>query len=388
MRPNSQEVPGSNGKRGWHLRLLAIVAAMAMVGALAACGGSDDSDSDSGSSDGGGTATDLALFKAMKPAADAETVDTAKFKSDSDAYKIGFSDVSLVNSWRVQSRKTAEVKAKEWGADLVVTDANGDAKKQIADIEDLLTQDVDALVVSPVAPEPIAPIIDRAAATGIPVMIWSGKVDTDTYTSEIVTDDREFGTQGGKYLCDNVDEGGNIIMLRGIAGITVETDRYDGAKEELDGCGLNIVGEEYGDWAFAKGKTAAENLLAANSQIDGIWSSGADMTRGAIQAFNEADRELVPMTGEALNGFLKIWEKDKLSSVAPIYPPWMGAEAVKLAIMALQGQEIDKNYLPSSPPIDDDTVADRVQPKLPDDYWLDDGYLSDAQLDEMFAGSK
>lgn len=378
----STDTPFREGRRtGIGIRVVTAVAVLLLAFFLAACGG----DSDNGDGDGGGgTATDLELFEQMEPAPDAETVDTSGFSPAGDTYKIGFSDVSLVNSWRIQSRETAEIKAEEWGVDLIVTDANGDAQKQIADIEDLLTQNVDALVVSPVAPEPIAPIVERASAQGIPVMIWSGKVDTDQYTSEVVTDDFQFGADGGEFLCSALDEGSNVIALRGIAGITVEVDRYQGAKQQLDGCGINIVGEEYGDWAFDQGKTAAENLLAAHRDIDGVWSSGADMTRGAIQAFQEANRPLVPMTGEALNGFLKIWQNQELSSVAPIYPTWMGAEAVKLAILALQNKEIVKNYLPASPPITDDTLADNVKPNLPDDYWLDDGYLTDEQLQSIF----
>jgi ribose transport system substrate-binding protein len=370
------------------MRLTAALLALLVALFLAACGSDSDDSGGSGEGGGSGTATDLELFELMEPAPGAETVDTSGFApKNGDTYKIGFSDVSLVNSWRVQSRRTAEIKAEEWGVDLIVTDAEGDAKKQIADIEDLLSQNIDALVVSPVAPEPIAPVVERAASSGIPVIIWSGKVDTDQYTSQVVADDVQFGVDGGKFLCSVLDKGSNVIALRGIAGITVETDRYEGAKKELDNCGIKIVGEEYGDWAFDKGKQAAENLLAAHSDIDGVWSSGADMTRGAIQAFREAGRELVPMTGEALNGFLKIWQKRGLSSVAPVYPTWMGAEAVKLAILALQNKEIVKDYRPASPPITDDTLAEHVKPDLPDDYWLDDGYLTDEQLAEIFDGS-
>jgi ribose transport system substrate-binding protein len=320
----------------------------------------------------------------MTPAPGTAAVDTSKFKSDKGKFTIGFSDVSLVNSWRVQARKTAEIKAKEWGVDLQVTDANGDAKKQISDIEDLLTQGVDALVVSPVAPKPIAPIVERAAASGIPVIIWSGKVDSDQYTSQVVADDRYFGEVGGEALCKQLGGKGNVIALRGIAGITVETDRYEGAKSKLDACGIKIVGEEYGQWAFAQGKKAAENLLAAHSSIDGVWSSGADMTRGAIQAFQEAKRPLVPMTGEPLNGFLKLWKKDKLKSVAPPYEPWQGAEAVKLAVLALEGKEIKKDYLLKSDPVTDETLDQAIKPGLSDDFWIDQGYLTPAETKQIF----
>lgn len=373
--------------RWWRVGLKGAACAATTL-ALGACGGGDSGSSGGGSSasgtGGGSAAQDLSLFKGMDKVASGGTVDTSKFKSDKDKFTIGFSDVSLVNAWRVQARKSAEIKAKEWGVDLKITDAGGDAKKQISDIEDLLTQNVDALVVSPAAPKPLAPIIERAAGSGIPVILWSGRVDSDAYTSEVVADDRYFGEVGGQYLCTVLGGKGNVIALRGIAGISVETDRYDGAKAKMDACGLKIVGEEYGDWAFAKGKKAAESLLAAHSDIQGVWSSGADMTRGAIEAFQEAKRPLVPMTGEPLNGFLKVWKQDDLKSIAPPYEPWQGAEAVKLAILALQGKEISKDYVLKSPPITDETLDENIRPKLPDDFWIDQGYLNDHEIDELF----
>lgn len=367
-----------------------VAALTAAVLTLGACGGSDGGGGESAGGDGsaggggGSAAQDLKLFKGVADAASGGTVDTKKFASDKDKFTIGFADISLANSWRVQARKSAEIKAAEWGVDLRVTDANGDAKKQIADIEDLLTQGVDALVVAPAAPKPLAPIIERAAASGIPVTLWSGKADTDTYTSEVLADDRYFGAVGGQFLCDTLGGKGSIIALRGIAGISVETDRYEGAKEKMDACGLKIVGEEYGDWAFAKGKKATENLLAAHKDIDGVWSSGADMTRGALEAFDEAGRGLVPMTGEPLNGFLKLWEKDDLKSVAPPYEPWQGAEAVKLAVLALQGKPISKEYTLKSEPVTDETLGDNIRPKDSDDFWIDQGYLDDQEIAKLF----
>ena len=376
---------------GLTARRRAGIAAAVVALALAGCGSDDDGGGGGGGGGGGAAAgggeaaQGLTLYKGMDKVASGGEVDTSKFKSDKAKFTIGFSDVSLVNSWRVQARKTAEIKAKQWGVDLKVTDAGGDAKKQISDIEDLLTQGVDALVVSPAAPKPLAPIIERAAGTGIPVILWSGRVDSDQYTSEVVADDRYFGEVGGDYLCKALGGKGNVIALRGIAGISVETDRYEGAKSKMDACGLKIVGEEYGDWAFAKGKKATENLLAAHSDIQGVWSSGADMTRGALEAFEEANRDIVPMTGEPLNGFLKIWKKDDLKSVAPPYEPWQGAEAVKLAIMALQGKPISKDYVLKSEPVTDETLDDNIRPDDSDDFWIDQGYLNDQEISQLFA---
>jgi len=327
--------------------------------------------------------TTLNLWPEMIPEEGAELVDTSGFKTDGDL-SIGFSDWSLVNTWRVQARKSAEITARNLGVELKVTDANGDPNKQIADVEDLLAQGINALVISPGSSEALGPTIERAFDTGIPVIAWSTGPGTDKVTSEISADDVFFGFAGMDQLGKDMGGRGNLIGLRGVAGVDVDGFRWDGMQQGLANYPeIELVGSDYGDWAFDKGKTVSENLLAAHPQIDGVWSSGAAMTRGAIQAFQEAGRPLPPMSGEHLNGFLKEWQSLGLKSVAPVYPTWQSPEGVKLAIRALRGEPIHRSYLLQPQPITNETLATALQADLSDDYWVE-GYLTEAEIREIF----
>ena len=328
------------------------------------------------------TAT-LTLFRDMTPAENAEMVDTADYRKEGDV-TLGFSDWSLVNTWRVQARGEAELVAENLGVEMRVTDANGDPNKQIADVEDLLAQGIDALVVSPGSSESLGPTLERVSDSGIPVIVWSTAPGTDKYTAEVHADDPFFGVAGMEQLAKDMGGRGSLIGLRGVAGNNVETDRWNGMQQVLEQYpDIELVGSDYGDWALDKGKQVAQNLLAAHPQIDGVWSSGAAMTVGAIEAFQEAGRPLPPMSGEHLNSFLKQWQELGLKSVAPVYPTWQSAEAVKLAILALRGEPIAKNYLLKPPPITNETLADAVKPDLSDDYWVE-GYLTDDEIREIF----
>jgi ribose transport system substrate-binding protein len=351
---------------------------MLTAGALLAAGCSNASDN------GGGAVVDqqaLALFKDMTPASNAKTVDTAHYKTDKTKLTIGYVDFGLVNSWRVQALGSAKQMATKLGVDLISTDAGGDATKQISDAEDILARGVDALLISPVSPEAVVPVIERAYNSGIPVIIWGSDANTDKYTAKVVADDRFFGEAGGKKLVEDLGGKGKVIMLRGIAGNSVETARYEGAVSAFKGTNIEIVGEEYGDWAFDKGKSATENLLAAHPQIDGVWSSGAAMTRGAIEAFQEAKRPLVPMSGENLNGFLKLAAQLNLKTAAPQFPTWQAPEALKLAVRALRGLSIESSYLLKPPPVTDAKAS--VVADASDDYWVED-YLTHDQILDIF----
>lgn len=326
---------------------------------------------------------DVVLFDEMTPLEGAETVDTSSLAKDGP-YTIGFSDWGLVNSHRVQTRRSMEILAAELGVSLQTTDAGGDTTKQIADVSDLLTRGIDALVIAPAVADALGPAIEDASDSGIPVVVFQSAPGTDKYTSFVYADDAQFGSSGMEKLAEDMGGSGSLIALRGVAGNPVETARYDGFRSVADQYpDITIVGEDYGDWNEDKGKAITQNLLAANPQIDGVWSSGAAMTKGAISAFQEAGKELPPMSGEHLNGFLKEWQELGLKSVAPVYPSWMGPEALKLAVLALQGQCVYKDYLVLPAPITNDDLAEAVKPDISDDYWVE-GYLTDDQILEVF----
>jgi ribose transport system substrate-binding protein len=327
--------------------------------------------------------TGATLFHQMTPLEGSATVDTAAFAKEGP-YTIGFSDWGLVNSHRVQTRGAMEILARELGVELQITDAGGDTTKQIADVDDLLTRGIDALVIAPAVADALGPAIERAYDSGIPVIVFQSSPGTDKYTSFVYADDAQFGSSGMEKLAEDMGGKGTLIALRGVAGNPVETARYEGFRSVADQFPeITIVGEDYGDWNEDKGKSITQNLLAANPQIDGVWSSGAAMTKGAISAFQEAGRELPPMSGEHLNGFLKQWQELGLKSVAPVYPSWMGPEALKLAVLSLQGQCVYKDYLVLPEPITNDQLAEAVKPDVSDDYWVE-GYLTDEQILEVF----
>ena len=80
-------------------------------------------------------------------------------------YVIGFSNASISNPWRVALLHSIEAevaKHKDVFSKLIITDANDDPTKQIADIQDLVQRNVDVLLVSPATAEALDPVVGRA----------------------------------------------------------------------------------------------------------------------------------------------------------------------------------------------------------------------------------
>jgi len=374
---------------------MATLIACVSVGVLGGCSSTSSSRSGASglSTNGSGSASStITLYPGMSSAADAPMVDTTKYKKDKAAYTIGYASLNLVNSFQVQREKSAELVAASYGAKLVTTNANNDAATQVSNVEDLLAQGVDALVVSPASLDSLKPVLRRAGQANVPVIVEGSDVNSTDVTSRVFSTNSSFGQIGGEGLCKVLNGKGKVVMLRGVAGIQSEKDRYDTAKAAMQRCGLEVEGEAYGSWTYAGGQQAAETVVAQYPQIDGIWSSGSEMTRAAIDVFKAQKRSLVPMTGECENGYLQLWQQENLKSVAPIYPTWQTPESVKLALMALQGTPIRSKYALTLPPITDENVAQFVSSSQSKDWWSDgvlvngklQNYLTDAQIKQIF----
>ena len=300
-----------------------------------------------------------------------EAIPAGKFKK-APPWVIGFSWPGVGNTWIVQTIQ--EIKfagghdpnVKE----LRFVDANWQPAKQVADIEDLMAHKVDALIVAPIAVDLVKAQLNAAAATGIPVIVFSPGGTFSNATVSVYGGGEAFGKTGGEFLKDKLHGKGTIWAFRGVAGVGEEIARYNGLKEALKGTDIKIGAEVYGDWNYAKGKQLCENLVASGQPVDGIWFSGADMTRACFDVFKEIGKPLVPMTGEANNGFLRAWKNAGADSVGPIFTPGLGPAMVRAAVALLEGKPMYRAYYSDPKPVTNANFDQYYRPDLNDAFWF------------------
>jgi ribose transport system substrate-binding protein len=307
-----------------------------------------------------------------------EEVDTSQYAKEGP-YTIGFINWSTANSWTVQVDEEIKHEASLYPEieELIVVSSDGDVNKQIAQIEDMISLGVDALLVIPVAPEPIAPAIELAAEQGIPVIVFASQSATDANVTTLLANQVKFGRVLGDFLMEELECEGNIIVLNGQEGISTSDQRRQGLQEAIEACpdggeGITILAEEDAQWAYDQGKLATERMLAAFPEIDGVWSQGGAMTQGAIDAFEAAGRDLVPMTGEDNNGFMQAWKDripDGFAAISASEPTWQSRVALQAALRALQGLPVNSFYELQVPTITAEQIDDYVRPEYSDSYW-------------------
>lgn len=331
--------------------------------------------------------------EASKQMREPVTVDTTEYRV-TPPYTIGFDVYWLGNSWSVQFAEEFEYEAslhRDMIGEIVKTDSEGNASKQVNNIEDLVARDVDIIVVTPLSEQALIPAFQKAREKGIPVISSAILLQTEEarelVTSEVSVRDYDFGRVIAEWLVEEIGGEGNVVALSGMAGNNTTEQRWAGAQSVFSQYpDVDIVAREFADWSYPKGKTTMASLLPAHPDIDAVWSSGAAMTRGAIEAFEEADRDLVPMTGEDNNGFLKVWaeRQDEFSSIAAAKPTYLGSEACRVALEILQGQPVQDLMLLQPPTITDENLEKFVRPDLPDSMWVQTR-LPESRIREIFS---
>src|SRR5258708_1762461 len=228
------------------------------------------------------------------------------YKAKPGPYKIGISNSLIGNAWRTQMIQMAKAYAetpdvKSLISDLTVVSSGQDVEAQIAQMDNMIAQGVDAIVLDAATPEAFNAVVKRAADAGISVVSFDNTVTAPE--AVLVNEDQvEFGRVMGEDLVKRMNGTGNVVMVTGAAGTSADADRNKGAKEAFGKApGIKILAELDGEWDTGKVQTVMADFLATKPKIDGVWVSGG--SPGILQAFKDAKYPLVPMAGEGENAF-------------------------------------------------------------------------------------
>jgi ABC-type sugar transport system substrate-binding protein len=198
---------------------------------------------------------------------------------------IGWSGAPVLDDFQIQLQDGINAKAAELGVKIIHLEHNNDPVKQASDIEDLLSQKVDALLIAAANADAVVPSIDKAVAMGVPVFTIDNASNSDKVISHSGNDTMCVGYRGMEYLADQIGGEGKVLHINGFAGMSLVTWNDDGVKAFLaDHPKIQLVMTGYADWDPAKALSITEDNLLTNPDLKGIYVIAEIMTSGPIQA--------------------------------------------------------------------------------------------------------
>ena len=162
-------------------------------------------------------------------------------------YVIGVSQCSE-DIWRDKLNQELQTATyMEDGITIKFASADDNDKRQIQQIEQFISEDVNLLIISPNQAYAITPVVNKAMKKGIPVILFDRKTDGH-YTAFMGADNVEVGRRMGDYVARLVGDHGKVLEIMGLKGSSPAIERHRGFIESLSKHpGIQLVAS-LGEW--------------------------------------------------------------------------------------------------------------------------------------------
>lgn len=262
--------------------------------------------------------------------------------------KIGLSVVDLTLERWQHDRDIFTERAEELGAEVIAQSADGDADNQLSQIENMLSQDIDVLVIIAANSDALVPVVEQANDQNVPVVAHDRLINNADIDAYVSFDNVGVGEMQAQYLIDNMPEGKYFLLGGEQSDHTAHMFR-EGQMNVLDPLieagDIEIVGDQWADnYSGDEALSHVENALTANdNDIDAIVAVNDSTAGGAVQALaaQNLDGEVLVTGQDAdLAAVQRIAEGTQSMTV---YKPIkdIATRSAEVAVMLAKGEEVD-----------------------------------------------
>lgn len=274
--------------------------------------------------------------------------------ADTADKRIALSNNYAGNSWRQAMLQSWETVTGKAVADGIVTAADSfttaenQATEQAAQIQNMILEGYDAIVLNAASPTALNGAVKEACDAGIVVVSFDGIV-TEPCAYRIAVDFKEMGRMQVEYLSGRLPQGGNLLEIRGLAGVFVDDEISAGIHQGVEQFPqFKIVGSVHGDWAQDVAQKAVAGVLPSLPEIAGVVTQGGD-GYGAAQAIDAAGRPMPTIIMGNRQDELLWWqqERDKngYETVSVSIAPGVSTLAFWVAQQVLDGAKVPQDLV-------------------------------------------
>lgn len=289
--------------------------------------------------------------------------------ADTSDKRIALSNNYAGNSWRQAMLGSWEKVSEAAVADGVVaaadafTTAENQVTEQAAQIQNLILQGYDAIVINAASPEGLNGAVKEACDAGVVVVSFDGIV-TEPCAYRIAIDFAEMGKVQVEYLAERFPDGGNLLEIRGLAGVFVDDEISSGIHQGVEeNAQFDIKGSVHGDWAQDVAQKAVAGILPSLPEIKAVVTQGGD-GYGAAQAFAAAGRDTPIIIMGNRHDELTWWKEQKdangYETMSVSIAPGVSTLAFWVAQQVLDGKEVPQDLTVPFLSISQDTLEESL----------------------------
>lgn len=281
--------------------------------------------------------------------------------------KIGLAVPNLQADFFNQIKLGVEGYAASLGIEVITVDAKGDTATQVSQVQDLMTQGIDAFIYIPAGAAAAAVPTRLARAEGIPVINVDREPDGEPGDTVIYGENVMSSYEVCSSIIERAGGSGKMVIIHGQKGTTPEQQRFEGCKMAIDeNPGVELIAQQWTQmWSPDEGFSIGQNMLQANPDIKMIFGQADGIAMGAAKAVEAAGLADQIVVG-GYDG-----DVAALESLARCDTPFvvtatqstqaMGVLAVNSAIAVAKGASVPVRQIPNAVLTDCDNAAEFVE---------------------------
>ena len=301
--------------------------------------------------------------------------------TDGNKIKIGFMVDSLVIERWQKDRDIFMSKAKELGAEVILKNANENARLQSEQVRELIKAEVDVIVIIPYDRSTIGPALKQAKRSGIKVISYdrlAKEGDVDLYIS---FDNFLVGQMMGEELVKKVPKG-NYVIINGSKkdnnSFMLNEGYMSVLQPYINSGDIKILSEIWADdWREVYAYNTVNEVLDSGMSIQAIIGANDDLAEGAIRVLLErqlAGEVYVVGHDANLSACQRIVEGTQFVT---IYKPIkdLAQMAAEIAVRLANGGVVESEYVINDG--EQDTPFIKLTPKLVNKENIDEIIIND-----------
>ncbi|MGL6202656.1 MAG: sugar ABC transporter substrate-binding protein [Lachnospiraceae bacterium] len=264
--------------------------------------------------------------------------------------------------------------AKEAALELGIAEENitqvapnneSDVMAQVTMVEDLISKDIDILVLAVNQEDSLLNVLDSAKEKGIQIVFADTQAESfEGAVTYIGTDNKSAAYEGGLIFAEELEENSNVVILRGKLGDVNHEARTEGLVEALEEQGHTVLEVQDANCETDKAASVMEDLLTKYpNQIDAVMVTSDSMAVGAAQAVKGTGvADSIKICGfDGFQSAISLIETDEITMIIGQKPYEMGYEAVKCGVEAVDGTTFDSYINPGIVMITSDNYKDYLK---------------------------
>lgn len=256
--------------------------------------------------------------------------------------KLGVSISTTNNPYFVSMDDAIRAMAKDKGTKITVSDAQNDSATQLNDVQNFISQGVDAILINPVDSDAVVPAIRAANAAKIPVIAMDRGATGGELLTTVASDNVEAGRMAAKAIAEKVGKDAKVLELSGTPGASATIDRGKGFHLAAKELGLNILSSQSANFDRTTGLNTSQNMLQSNKGVQAIFAQNDEMALGAAKAVQASGLKIAVFGIDGQTEAHDAIKSGGMTGTIAQAPAKIGEIAMQTAFDYYQGKKIDK----------------------------------------------